>query len=198
MGNKGPTAPKYELLVKKPDGSVIDLGLAMIDGGSAFTTIDKPHAQIHNGASYTGGKVGIDLGVDASLFIGVFNDNPDGKSAHFLMDFSFSTDAVVRILGGVTGRTGGSLANSYNRKTGLSDSGIEVYWGTALDSGASSIKETYSPGGSGPFAAGGELPFASEHIIAAGEWMGFEIENVNGGEMAHYGAYWDFYLAPAG
>lgn len=192
-----PPKPTYNLYIRRPDGAIVNLGLAAIDGGSAFTTIDKAHAQIHNGVSYTGGKVGVDLGAGASTFIAVKNNTVD-KTAHFLMDFSFSTESIVRIFNGIEDQSGGSLEGSTNRKTGAVDSGIQIYWGATLDSGVSAFKETYSPGGSGPFAAGGELPFASEHVLLPGEWMAWEIENANSATMDYYGAYWDFYLAPAG
>lgn len=190
--------PTLKLLVRRPDGTISDLGLAVIDGGSAFTIIEKTHAQIHNGMAYAGGKVGAALGASAMFYLVGQNNNPDGKSLHISAAFSASAAVIVRTLGGITGKTGGSSEPSYNRKTGLTDSGVDVFWGATPDSGASSIKETYIPGGGGPQALGGQALTFAERIVPAGAWIGIEVENVSGAEIDHFGVEWDYYLAPAG
>lgn len=190
--------PTYNLLVRKPNGDIVNLGLAMIDGGSAFTTIDKSHAAIHGSMAYAGGRVGTALGNGAKFYLIGQNNNTDGKSLHVSAAFSSSHAAIIRTLSGVTGVTGGAAEESYNRKSGLTDSGVDVNWGGTPDSGSSSIKETYIPGGSGPQALGGQAITFAERIVPAEAWIGLEIENVSGGVMDHFGIEWDFYLAPAG
>jgi hypothetical protein len=196
MGRRKGPIPKYELLVRKPDNTIVDIGGLFIDGGNSLVSIDKSHAQAHNGVAYTGGKVKAALGDGDKFYIIGQNNNSEGKSVHVSAAVSASASVIVRTLGNITGRSSGAEVESYNRKTGLGDSGIDIYWDTTPDSGFASVKETYVPGGVGPHALGASVQFA-ERIIANGNWVGLEIENVSGGILAYLSVDWDFYLAPA-
>jgi hypothetical protein len=168
-----------------------------MNAGTGFAILQEEHAEIHRGMAYTAGKVNTaGLADGAKFYVIGQNNNVNGKVMHVTAGFSASAAAIVRTLGGVTGRSGGQAALTYNRKTGLTDSGLDVWWGATPDSGFSTIKETYLPGGTGPQALGGDVSFRAERILAAGgTWLGLEVENVSGGVMDYFGIEWDFYLA---
>lgn len=188
------TAPVYEFFVRKSDGSKVDVSEAIMNAGSGIATLDEAHAEIHRGMAYAGGKVGVDLANAAKFYIIGQNNNPAGKSLHVTAAFAASGDVVVRTLG-VAGGSGGSSELTYNRKTGLTDSGVTVLWGATPDSGFIVVKESLIPGGTGPQALGGQSTLRAERIVPAGGWIALEIENVSGSNIDDYGVEWDFYLA---
>lgn len=195
MGGRRRTGPTLELFIRKSDGSIVNLADAIMNDGSGLATLNEVHAEIHRGMTYAGGKVGTGLADSATFCLVGQNNNPEGKDVHVTAAFAATGHVIVRTLGGITGKTGGAATGSYNRKNGLTDSGVDVFWGAVPDSGASSIKESFLPGGFGPLALGGEVTFRAERIVPVGAWIGLEIENVSGQELDHYGIEWDFYLA---
>lgn len=189
------TTPVMSLMVRKADGTLVDLGEAVMNAGSSMAMLDEPHAEIHRGMTYAGGKVEADLGIGGKFYMIGQNNNPDGMDIHLTAAFSASEAAIVRTLG-VTGRTGGTEVLSVNRKTGLADSGVQAWWGTTPDDSAPIVvKETYLPGGSGPLALGGQAALRGERIVCCGDFIGLEIENVGIAVMDYLAIEWDFYLA---
>ncbi len=187
--------PVMSLIVRKADGTLVDLGEAVMNAGSSMAMLDEPHAEIHRAMAYAGGKVHADLGVGAKFYMLGQNNNPDGMDIHLTAAFSASEAAIVRTIG-VTGRTGGTEVTSYNRKTGLTDSGVDAWWGAVPDDSAHVVvKETFLPGGSGPLALGGQAALRGERIVGAGSWIGLEIEKVGLVVMDFLAIEWDFYLA---
>jgi hypothetical protein len=195
MGRRKGPVPIMQMFIKKTNGKIVDVASAILNKGSGVSILPEEQAEIHRGNAYAGGEVGVNLGVGDSFYILGRNNNSEGKRIHVTAAVSVSADAIVRTLGGVTGQSGGSAKASYNRKTGLTDSGVEVWWGATPDSGYSSVKGVFLPGGTGPLSLGGSVTFRAERIVEAGDWIGLEIENVSGLVMAHYGIEWDFYLA---
>jgi hypothetical protein len=194
-GNRDMATEVYKLIVQKPDGSHVDLASAILNEGSGWAVIDEPHAEIHRGMTYAGGKIFQDLGVGAKFYMVGQNNNPDGMDMHLTAAFSASEAAIVRTIG-VTGRTGGAEVLSVNRRTGAVDSGVQAWWDTTPDDSAPVIvKETYLPGGSGPLALGGQAALRGERIVGVGNWIGLEIENVGLVVMDYLAIEWDFYLA---
>lgn len=195
MAGRRRTAPVYELLVRKADGSKVDIGEAIMNAGSSIATLDEAHAEIHRGMMYAGGKVSTNLASGAFFYFIGQNNNSNNMDIHLTAAFAASGDVIVRTIG-VTGRIGGASVNSFNRKTATLDSGVDAWWGcTPQDSSPIVVKEAFIPGGSGPLALGGQSVLRAERIVSVGNWIGLEIENVSGGTIDDLGVEWDFYLA---
>lgn len=187
--------PVYQIIVLKPDGTKVDLGEAIMNEGSALAVLSEEHAEIHRGMAYAGGKIHADLASGGKFYMIGQNNNTEEKDIHLTAAFAASADTIVRTLG-VTGRIGGSAVNSFNRKTGALDSGVQAWFNTLpLDSSPVVVKEVFIPGGSGPQALGGQAALYAERIISFEEWIGLEIENVSGQVLEYLSIEWEFYLS---
>lgn len=176
------------------DGTSVEVNRDVMNSGSSRAVMAEEHAEIHMGNSYTGGMINTGLGTGLSLLMAANNANSD-KEIHIVAAIATSGDVIVRTWGGITGCIGGSAALSYNRLTGLTDSGVAGSFGCTSLTGGLAIKEAFIPGGSGPLALGGQSGFRAERIVKVNSWLGLEVENVSGGSLAHVSIEWDFYLA---